>query len=76
MSAVTGIVTAAETRAIRPMARSRPSRSPSAAPRLQATPELVVAMAAAPAASTIRALAASQALGSTSGDPVECRSWK
>src|SRR4051794_16034433 len=71
MSAVTGTPTAATTRVTRPTAASRESRSPSAAPRLQATPALVVATARAPARSTIRALAASQALGSTRTAP-EC----
>lgn len=49
MSAVTGTSTAAPMRATRSTARSRGRRCPSGAPRLQATPPLVVARARAPA---------------------------
>jgi hypothetical protein len=46
---------------------SRPIRSPSGAPRALAMPPLVVPIAGNPAASRMRALAPSQALGSSSG---------
>jgi hypothetical protein len=45
----------------------RSSRSPSPLPSAQEIPALVVATAGAPASSITRALAASQAFGSTSG---------
>ena len=50
-------------------ARAAASASPSGYPRAQATPELVVAIAAAPHDSMSRALPASHAFGSTSNCP-------
>ncbi len=66
-SAVTGTVTARTTRRITPTISSRSTCSPSALPSVQDTAALVVAIAWAPASSITRALAASQALGRTSG---------
>jgi hypothetical protein len=76
MSAVTGTDTTAVIRATAATAADTSRASPSGAPRLQATPALVVATAAAPAASTRRALAASQAFTRISGLPGTCRSRK
>ena len=73
-SAVTGTATAAAIRPTAPASSSSGSRSPSGTPRLQATAPLVVATAAAPARSTRRADATSQALGRTS-TPWAC-SWR
>src|SRR3546814_13005039 len=56
-----------------PSSSSRGSRPPSAWPSAHATAALVVAMAVAPASCQRRALAASQALGSSSGTSVSCR---
>ena len=66
-SAVTGTVTARTMRRITPIISSRSSRSPSDFPIVHDTAALVVAIACAPASSITRALAASHALGSTSG---------
>src|SRR4051812_43407886 len=72
-SAVTGSATAAAIRPTAPASSSSGSRSPSGRPRLQATAPLVVATATAPARSTMRAEAASQALGRTRTGPAVCR---
>ncbi len=69
MSAVTGTGTAAAILAMAANISPGGAASPSSNPRLSATAALPVATTGNPASTTARALAASQALGSTSGRP-------
>src|SRR3989442_3321210 len=73
MSALTGTFIARAIRAMRANISSRGMRSPSGYPREKAIPAEVVAMAGKPASSKTRALATSQALGSTSAPGPRCR---
>src|SRR5947208_16042419 len=73
MSAETGQFTAFTIRSVASTIMSRLMRCPSAYPREAAIPELVVAIAGNRACSKIRALAASQAFGSTRMGEPECR---
>ena len=74
-SAVTGTSTVSTTRRTSATARSRSRWPPSATPRPQATPALVVATAGAPVEATMRALAPSQALARVRGVPGTWRAW-